>query len=563
MSFFTKISIGGRLRLAFGSLVLALALVGGLGLYQASKLKAVVTSYANDRVPGIRVIGRLADATSRFRQLQSAAIIAPDAETAAVIGQRRTETLVEIQAAWKVFEPLIDIGEERDRLAPAIKAALQEYETLDAQLGTLLRAGDKTAAGRFFSVELLAASMKLRAALTADQEYNDHAGQVSADEANSTYSQAVWIIGMGTAIATALGLVLALWLNRNVTARVVRLAGSMRQLARRDYDFALPDAALPDEIGDMARAMDECRVGLRSGDVTMASQVAGQEEKAKRAANLETLTQTFEAKVVQMVGQLSSSAIDLQTTAQSVTVTAGETTQQATNVAAAAEEASANVQTVAAAAEELASSITEIARQVAQSAKIAGKAKDDAKRTDGVVQALSEGAQKIGEVVGLISSIAGQTNLLALNATIEAARAGDAGKGFAVVASEVKNLATQTAKATEDISRQITQIQSATREAVVAIQDIGTTIGEISEIAAAIAAAVEEQGSATQEIARNVQQAAAGTHEVTSNIAGVSRGANNTDASATRLLDAAGELTRRAGELRNEIEHYTAGVKAA
>jgi methyl-accepting chemotaxis protein len=287
------------------------------------------------------------------------------------------------------------------------------------------------------------------------------------------------------------------------------------------------------------------------------------EASEHRSKSIETLTASFEAKAGELVGLVSSAATELQATAQSMTGTAGQATRQATNVAAAAEQASVNVQTVAAAAEELASSITEISRQVAQSAKIAGRALEDARRTDDVVQALAEGAQKIGEVVGLISNIAGQTNLLALNATIEAARAGDAGKGFAVVASEVKSLATQTAKATDDIARQITQIQTATKDAVDSIRGIGTTIGEISEIAATIATAVEEQGAATQEIARNVQQAASGTQEVSSNIVGVSQGANETGAAAGQVLGAAGDLSQQAEKLRHEVAAYITGVKAA
>jgi len=287
------------------------------------------------------------------------------------------------------------------------------------------------------------------------------------------------------------------------------------------------------------------------------------EAAEQRSKSIDILTRAFEVKADELVGQVSSAATELQATAQSMTGIAGTATQQATNVAAAAEQASVNVQTVASAAEELASSITEISRQVAQSAKVAGKAREDARRTDGVVQALADGAQKIGEVVGLISNIAGQTNLLALNATIEAARAGDAGKGFAVVASEVKSLATQTAKATEDIARQIAQIQTATKDAVDSIRDIGTTIGEISEIAAAISVAVEEQGSATQEIARNVQQAASGTQEVSSNIVAVGLGANETGSAATQILSAAGDLSRQAEQLRSEVGLYIAGVKAA
>ncbi len=286
-------------------------------------------------------------------------------------------------------------------------------------------------------------------------------------------------------------------------------------------------------------------------------------DRAGLARKALDLTQDFSSKVGQLAGLVSSAATQLQATAQSMTGTADMTMQQASTVASAAEEASVNVQTVASSAEELASSIGEISRQVAQSAKIAGKAADDAKRTDTVVRALAEGARTIGEVVGLISNIAGQTNLLALNATIEAARAGDAGKGFAVVASEVKSLATQTAKATDQISQQIGQIQSATNEAVAAIQGIAATIGEVNEIAAAIASAVEEQGAATKEIARNVQQASAGTQEVTSNIAGVRAGASDTGAAASEVLSAAGELSRLADQLTGEVGRFVSAMKAA
>ena len=286
-------------------------------------------------------------------------------------------------------------------------------------------------------------------------------------------------------------------------------------------------------------------------------------DRAQRGKKIDALTLDFETNASAMVHQVSDAAATLQATAQSLTGTAGQASQRSTSIAAAAEQASANVQTAAAAAEELAASISEISRQVAHSARIAGKARDDAARTDSVVQALADGAQKIGQVVGLISDIAGQTNLLALNATIEAARAGDAGKGFAVVASEVKSLATQTAKATQDIAGQIEQIQSTTREAVASIQGIGSTIKEISEIASAIAAAVEEQGSATQDIARNVQQAAAGTMNVTVNVTGVSQGVNDTGAAASQVLEAAGMLSRQANQLQGAVTHYIAGVKAA
>jgi methyl-accepting chemotaxis protein len=365
------------------------------------------------------------------------------------------------------------------------------------------------------------------------------------------------------AVGLADGLALAFLIARGILRPLLGMTAAMARLATGDYTVEIPARGNTDEIGDMARAVEVFKQnGIETARLT-AEQEAERAVKERRTARLDELTRAFEVKAGELVGQVSSAATELQATAQSMTGTASQTSQQATNVAAAAEQASTNVQTVAAAAEELASSIAEISRQVGQSAKVGEKAREDARRTDGVVQALATGAQKIGEVVGLISNIAGQTNLLALNATIEAARAGDAGKGFAVVASEVKSLATQTAKATEDIARQVTQIQTATRDAVGSIREIGATIAEISNIAAAIAAAVEEQGSATQEIARNVQQAAAGTQEVSSNILGVSQGAGDAGAAAGQVLGAAGELSRQAEQLRSEVGLYIAGVKAA
>jgi methyl-accepting chemotaxis protein len=286
-------------------------------------------------------------------------------------------------------------------------------------------------------------------------------------------------------------------------------------------------------------------------------------ERQQRGDRVDALLRGFEATTGLLVGTVASAATELRATAQSLSSTTDETTAQASGVAAAVEQASVNVQTVASAAEELSSSISEIARQVAQSSSIAGKAVEDARRTDAIVKTLAGGAQKIGDVVGLISSIAGQTNLLALNATIEAARAGDAGKGFAVVASEVKNLANQTAKATGDISAQIAEIQTATSEAVKAIGTIAQTIDELSRIAASIAASVEEQGAATQEIARNVHEAASGTQEVTTNIVGVSRGAQETGAAASQVLEAAGELSKRAEQMSADVGRFINEVKAA
>ncbi len=356
----------------------------------------------------------------------------------------------------------------------------------------------------------------------------------------------------------------SLLLNSDITRSVNRLRMAMGKLAKNELEIDVPGTDRADEVGQMAAAVMVFKESMVSARLLVAEQ---QEHKLRAAAEQKAaMNQTadaFEAKVGFLVSMLSSGATELQATAQSMSATANQTNQQATTVAAAADEASAGVQTVAAAAEELTASIHEISRQVAQSAKITGKAVGEARRTDAIVRALAEGAQKIGDVVQLITGIAAQTNLLALNATIEAARAGDAGAGFAVVASEVKSLARQTAQATEEISAQIRQIQDATGEAVQAIKAIGATIEEVNVIASNIAAAVEEQGAATAEIARNVQQTAASTQEVTATIAGVSQAADDTGGAAEQVLNAASGLSQQADQLTNEVNDFVAGVRAA
>ena len=290
---------------------------------------------------------------------------------------------------------------------------------------------------------------------------------------------------------------------------------------------------------------------------------AQQRAKEEREAAMHALATDFEQKIGHIVEAVAMAASEMQTMSASMSGTSTDATRLATAVAAASEQATANVETVAAATEELTGSIGEIGRQVTRSTEIAGKATDEAKRTNAMVEGLSIGTQKIGEVVTFIQSIANQTNLLALNATIEAARAGEHGRGFAVVASEVKALASQTAKATEEISAQIQGIQATTRNAVDAIQEIGGTIREINEISGSIASAMQQQDAAAREIAGNVDQAARGTRGVNANIAGVTRSSGDVDAAAAKLLDAASGLSAQSGRLKSEINDFVRSIRAA
>ena len=294
-----------------------------------------------------------------------------------------------------------------------------------------------------------------------------------------------------------------------------------------------------------------------------ADQERAAQETAARAEKMEQIIASFDQEVSAVLETVSSAATEMRASAEALTKTADHTSKQSSAVAAASEESATNLQTVASAAEELSASVGEISRQVSESSKIAETAVAEASSTNQKVQGLAEAAQKIGEVVNLINDIASQTNLLALNATIEAARAGEAGKGFAVVASEVKSLATQTAKATEEIGGQIAGIQNATGEAVTAIEGISTVIGQISEISTAIASAVEEQGAATQDIAGNVQQAAAGTQEVNGDIVQVSQAAGETGQSAGQVLSAAEELASQGEVLQSRVDEFLRTVRAA
>ena len=345
-------------------------------------------------------------------------------------------------------------------------------------------------------------------------------------------------VGGGIMLLTIL---VALLVSRDITASLGGLKTAMERLAKGDLSTAVPGAGRRDEVGDMAATVLVFKDSMTETERLRARRTQPRvQAAAEQKAALNSMADGFEARIGLLVVMLSSGSTELEATARSLTGTANEGDKQATVVASAAEEASTGLQTVASATEQLTASIGEINRQVAKSSSITGKAVDDAKRTDAIVRALAEAAEKIGDVVGLITSIAGQTNLLALNATIEAARAGDAGKGFAVVASEVKSLANQTGSATEEIGGQITQIRPRRKEAVAAIHAIDSTIEEVSAIAATIAAAVEQQGAATSEIARNVQQTAQAAHEVTAGISGVSAAAGETGTAAGYGADRGG-----------------------
>jgi methyl-accepting chemotaxis protein len=362
-----------------------------------------------------------------------------------------------------------------------------------------------------------------------------------------------------------LGGVLALMLGKGISRPMTAMCLAMRELAGGNFDVVLPGLGRRDELGEMAGAVEEFKLqAIAKAERDAAAQDAqNRASSAARRSELIGFADSFEAAVGTIVSNVSASATQLEAAAATLTRTAETTQELSSQAAGASEQASGSMQSIATATEELSMSVDEIGKRVRESNRIAESAVLQAQQTDGRIGKLSRAAQQIGDVVKLITAVAGQTNLLALNATIEAARAGEAGRGFAVVASEVKSLANQTAKATEEISSHIAGMQGATEESVAAIKEIGGTIGQISNIASAIAGAVEQQGAATQEIARNVQNVAQGTHQATTDIMQVNRGATETGSASEEVLNSAKTLSAESGRLRAELDRFMANIRAA
>ena len=563
MSSFADMTIQTKVIAAFFAVLLATA---GLGIFAIDRLAAVddiAATLRDNYLPSVSAVGDLAKQTERYRLKQAYMLLAADPAERAKFGAELEKTAASRDAAWQHYKPLVDEGTEKEN-AEAIERDWTAYQTDAKPITAALDQGHNQAAITLFLTGPVREDFdRLRADLDKNIAYNVDAGKRTADQGEAVYHSAKLMVFGVLGLAAALAIAAGLTLISTVSRPILRLTEGMARLANHELSTEIAGVGRKDEIGQMASAVQVFKDGLIEADRLTAEQKLEQAKKEARIKLVDGYIADFDHSVRGTLDMLASASTEMNTTATSMATVAEETSRQAVAVSTASEQTSANVQSAASASEEMAASVSEIARQVSQAAEVAGLAVKEAAQTTLTMRGLALGAQKIGDVVALISNIASQTNLLALNATIEAARAGGAGKGFAVVASEVKALANQTGKATEEISSQIAAIQNTVREAVIAITGIDGTITRISEISSVIAAAVEQQGAATLEISRNTQEAAKGTDEVTRNIAGVNTAAAETGIAASQVLLASGELGRQAETLRVDVARFLTDLKAA
>ncbi|WP_081504509.1 methyl-accepting chemotaxis protein [Magnetospirillum molischianum] len=443
---------------------------------------------------------------------------------------------------------------ERRAAAADLKTKFETYDAATRAAMKMIQAGDRDGAARMFMTDARAARLAFADAVEQRVNFNIKAMEHSEDGMHALMSTiTLELILLATGLTAIALLVLYLIVSRLVTSPLSRLSVTVDQLTKGDTDIDVTDSDRRDEIGHIAKALLVFRQNtIERMEIAQSERdrIATSDYRSKAVGELMS---AFQNRANTVLSEVEAAQTELEHTARTLAETAEQSQERVTTVASATQQATSNVESVASAAEELSTSIREIGRQVEQSSRLSSTAAEEAKETNATVRGLAEASGRIGEVINLINDIASQTNLLALNATIEAARAGESGKGFAVVANEVKNLANQTAKATDEIGNQISAVQASTQQAVTAIGGIVTRIDEINSIAAGIASAVEQQSAATAEIARNVQQAAQGTNEVASAITGVSLAATDTGTASSEVLNSTRTLAASSGTLRAEL----------
>jgi methyl-accepting chemotaxis protein len=566
IAWFHNLRLRWKILLAPAFLILVLIGLSTYGLQILRANQASAEALMSGPVLQAEIIGDFSTAVwtaqASLYRLTATAANETDQNKIKAVAAQTSSTLAEIAGKLKTFEVVktwekktaTNIEKLKTATAGYLKQAKTAVEMADGEAGAALMF--MTSAERIFAeIEKLTDEMT-----EVSKDFRD---REIARASAKLEEQGLLLAGIGM-VAVLIGCLVSFFVSMGIAKPVVKMAEVIKHIAGGDLHAVVPATNRRDEIGIIAAAVQVFKENMAETEHLRARQVeATKRTEIEKKETMHKLADEFQAAVGNIIDTVAVSATELEATANALMKTT-ETAQRLTSaVATSSEQASANVQSVASATEEMSASVHEIGRQVEESSRIADEAVMQAEKTDVRVTELLQAASHIGEVVKLITAIAGQTNLLALNATIEAARAGEAGKGFAVVAQEVKALASETTKAADKIAAQISKMQAVTQDSVTAIKDIGATIRNISEIATTIAAQVEEQNSSNEEIARNLFQAAEGTTQVAADITGVSRGSGETEHASTQVLSSAQSLSLESSQLKIAVEKFLTTVRAA
>jgi methyl-accepting chemotaxis protein len=527
MKLFSNMKIGKKLLLGFGAVEVLLLILGVFAITQIAKVNASTMDIETNWLPSVAVLGEMRFTLASVRRFELAQLLHTDKNDIEADEANVTKEMESLGKEEKTYEPLISSPEER-QLYDAYRAERDKYFEIQKRVLPLSRDNKKIEARDLAFSTGRATFNAASETLQKDSALNNKGAQDATATSAAVYaSSRYWVIGLLVA-AILIGFALATAISRSLSASATAMLSTIEQLAANNLSIEDVEVRSNDEIGKAVAALNNMKNNLRSVVQSMSTNAQ----------------------------QVASASEEFSATSQQITANSEETSAQANLVSAATEEVNRNLQTVATSTEEMSATVSEIAKNASEAAKVAGEALRTSVETNATITKLGESSAEIGQVIKVITSIAQQTNLLALNATIEAARAGEAGKGFAVVANEVKELAKQTAKATEDISQRIAAIQADTKGAVQAIGKISEIIGRVNDISATIATAVEEQSATTSEMSRNVSEAAKGSGEVAKNITGVASAAQSTSSGATESQKAAQSLAQMSTELRELVGQF-------